>query len=74
MLAKRLFSSSTNMMNYDLVPTTIFTPSEYGTVGLSEEQAVAQFGADDVEVYLFEFTTLEYSDVHRVKVSECMYT
>lgn len=39
MLAKRLFGNATEKMNYNDVPTTVFTPIEYGTVGLSEEQA-----------------------------------
>ena len=37
MLAQRLFAKSTELMNYENVPTTVFTPIEYGTVGLSEE-------------------------------------
>ena len=67
LLAKRLFGHSQEKMDYELIPTTVFTPFEYGCVGLSEEQAVERFGADDVEVYLTEFTTLEISAVHRMK-------
>jgi thioredoxin reductase (NADPH) len=37
-------------MDYDLVPTTVFTPTEYGCVGLSEEQAAQRYGPQDVEV------------------------
>lgn len=36
-------------MDYDLVPTTIFTPSEYGCVGLSEEQAAERYGHHNIE-------------------------
>lgn len=32
------------------MPTTIFTPLEYGCVGLSEEAAVAHHGQEGVEV------------------------
>lgn len=32
------------------VPTTVFTPLEYGCVGLSEEAAVARHGEEHVEV------------------------
>lgn len=32
------------------VPTTVFTPLEYGCVGLSEEEAVARHGEEHVEV------------------------
>jgi thioredoxin reductase (NADPH) len=41
------------------VATTVFTPTEYGAVGLSEEDAIKTFGQDDVEVFLTEFTSLE---------------
>ena len=39
LLAKRLYGSSTELMDYNLVPTTVFTPLEYGTIGLTEEAA-----------------------------------
>lgn len=32
------------------VPTTVFTPLEYGCVGLSEEKAVQCYGSDNIEV------------------------
>lgn len=32
------------------VPTTVFTPLEYGCVGLSEEKAVGRYGEDNTEV------------------------
>jgi thioredoxin reductase (NADPH) len=38
--------------NYDLIPTTVFTPTEYSFVGLSEEEAVKKYGETEVEVYL----------------------
>lgn len=37
-------------MDYSNVPTTVFTPLEYGCVGLSEEEAVALHGQEHVEV------------------------
>jgi len=37
-------------MNYDLIPTTVFTPSEYGCCGLSEDEAVARHGEENIEV------------------------
>ena len=66
-LAKRLFAGATQTMCYDLIPTTVFTPYEYGTVGLTEEQAVAKYGEDGLEIYLKEWSTLEHGAVHRVK-------
>jgi len=66
-LARRIFAGTTQTMRYDLVPTTVFTPCEYGTVGLTEEEAVALYGEDELEVYIKEWTTLEHGAVHRVK-------
>eukprot|EP00923_Selenidium_pygospionis_P059991 GHVN01105611.1.p1 GENE.GHVN01105611.1~~GHVN01105611.1.p1 ORF type:complete len:462 (-),score=115.01 GHVN01105611.1:193-1425(-) len=39
MLAKRLFMGAKQQMDYINIATTVFTPAEYGCVGMSEEQA-----------------------------------
>jgi len=52
-------------MDYDRIPTTVFTPLEYGCCGLSEEEAVARYGAEGVEVYHSSFTPLEWTVAHR---------
>lgn len=44
LLARRLYASSRTQMNYNLVPTTIFTPIEYGCVGWTEEEAYEKLG------------------------------
>ncbi|XP_064128627.1 thioredoxin reductase 2, mitochondrial isoform X4 [Loxodonta africana] len=51
LLAQRLFGQSSDLMEYDNVPTTVFTPLEYGCVGLSEEEAVARHGQEHIEVW-----------------------
>jgi len=65
LLAQRLFAGSTKKMDYDLVPTTVFTPYEYGTIGLSEEEAYKRLGKENVEVYLSRFGITEYAAGHR---------
>lgn len=57
---------STVCMDYSNIPTTIFTPMEYGCVGLNEEQAVQQYGEDNIEVYHLAYDTLELSLAHRL--------
>ncbi len=37
--------------NYEQIPTTVFSPIEYSYVGLSEEEALAKHGDENVEVY-----------------------
>ena len=49
-LARRLFGGSKDYCNYLDVPTTVFTPMEYGTIGLSEEDAEEIFGKERIEV------------------------
>lgn len=47
--------------DYNLIPTTVFSPTEYSFVGLSEEEAAKLYGADNIEVYHRETTPLQYS-------------
>eukprot|EP00462_Mataza_sp_D1_P023286 CAMPEP_0175133120 /NCGR_PEP_ID=MMETSP0087-20121206/7463_1 /TAXON_ID=136419 /ORGANISM="Unknown Unknown, Strain D1" /LENGTH=607 /DNA_ID=CAMNT_0016415569 /DNA_START=30 /DNA_END=1853 /DNA_ORIENTATION=+ len=63
-LARRLYGNKTQLMDYDLIPTTVFTPIEYGACGLSEEAAIAKYGEDDIEVYHKELAPLEWELVH----------
>lgn len=51
LLARRLFGGSSTLMDYTNVATTVFSPLEYGCVGLGEEQAIAVHGDDNVEIY-----------------------
>ncbi|XP_063359796.1 thioredoxin reductase 1, mitochondrial-like isoform X4 [Cydia amplana] len=51
LLARRVFANGTQHMDYENVATTVFTPLEYGCVGLSEEAALQRHGADNIEVY-----------------------
>jgi pyruvate/2-oxoglutarate dehydrogenase complex dihydrolipoamide dehydrogenase (E3) component len=49
LLATRLFNPNfKTLMSYENVATTVFTPLEYGCVGLSEEDAVKKYGKEDV--------------------------
>jgi len=67
LLARRLFGGQTKAMDYANVPTAVFTPLEYGCVGLSEEDANAKYGADKLEVYLTEYAALEHALPHRAE-------
>lgn len=74
LLARRLFNGSTKQMNYDLVPTTIFTPLEYGCCGLTEEAARQKLGDDNVEAYHQIFQPLEMTlpeRMNKVKEDHC---
>jgi len=65
LLSRRLYDGSDVTMDYTNVPTTVFTPYEYGCVGLSEEEAIAKYGEDNVEVYISNYKPLELTVPHR---------
>jgi len=60
MLSRRFAGLSDLAMDYDKIPTTVFTPIEYGCCGLSEEAAEKRYG-DKLEVYHTSFTPLEWA-------------
>uniref|UniRef100_A0A8C4I8K4 thioredoxin-disulfide reductase (NADPH) n=1 Tax=Dicentrarchus labrax TaxID=13489 RepID=A0A8C4I8K4_DICLA len=70
LLARRLAGHSTELMNYDNVATTVFTPLEYGCVGLSEEEAEKRHGKDSIEVYHAFYKPLEFTVAER-DASQC---
>uniref|UniRef100_A0A672ZDE8 thioredoxin-disulfide reductase (NADPH) n=1 Tax=Sphaeramia orbicularis TaxID=375764 RepID=A0A672ZDE8_9TELE len=61
LLARRLYGGSTVKCDYINVPTTVFTPMEYGSCGLSEERAIELYGQDNIEIYHSLFWPLEYT-------------
>lgn len=61
LLTRRLFANQTLKCDYDNIPTTVFTPLEYGAIGLSEEDAIAKYGEQDIEVYHSNFMPLEWT-------------
>lgn len=61
LLAYRLFGGASEKMDYVNVPTTVFTPLEYGSCGLSEEDAKIQYGEDNIATYHTEFKPLEWA-------------
>ncbi|XP_026905479.1 thioredoxin reductase 2, mitochondrial isoform X2 [Lynx canadensis] len=70
LLARRLYGQSLDVMDYSNVPTTVFTPLEYGCVGLSEEEAMARHGEEHVEVYHAYYKPLEFTVAER-DASQC---
>jgi len=61
LLARRLFGGSNELMDYNTVATTVFTPLEYSACGYSEEKAEEVYGADNIEVYHRKFWPLEWT-------------
>uniref|UniRef100_A0A0N5BG36 thioredoxin-disulfide reductase (NADPH) n=1 Tax=Strongyloides papillosus TaxID=174720 RepID=A0A0N5BG36_STREA len=70
-LMRKLFQGTLELTDYDKIPTTVFTPLEYGCCGLSEEDAIQKYGKDNVNVYHNVFTPLEYTVPERKEIKHC---
>lgn len=58
-LSERLFNNKPDEhLDYNNVPTVVFSHPPIGTVGLTEPQAREQFGDDQVKVYKSAFTAM----------------
>ena len=66
-LAERLFNGKTDAkMDYELIPTVVFSHPVIGSIGLTQEQAEAKYGTENIKVYQSTFAGM-YSaiTVHR---------
>lgn len=62
-LAERLFNNKPDEhLDYNLVPTVVFSHPPMGTIGLTEPQAVEKYGTENVKIYKSSFTPM-YSAV-----------
>ncbi|XP_038005289.1 thioredoxin reductase 3 [Motacilla alba alba] len=61
LLARRLYGGSSKKCDYINVPTTVFTPLEYGSCGYPEEKAIDEYGEQNLEVYHTLFWPLEWT-------------
>lgn len=62
-LSERLFNEKTTAkMDYSTIPTVVFSHPAIGTVGLTEEQAIKEYGQDQIKVYKSSFASM-YSAV-----------
>ena len=59
LLAEHLFSGSKQKMNYNFIPTAVFSNPPVATVGLTEEQALK--AGYQVKVYKSQFRPLKYT-------------
>ncbi|WP_109441134.1 glutathione-disulfide reductase [Acinetobacter haemolyticus] len=58
-LSERLFNDKPEEhLNYENIPTVVFSHPPIGTVGITEDEAVEQYGKDAVKVYNTSFTAM----------------
>ncbi|KXT76385.1 glutathione-disulfide reductase [Streptococcus sp. DD12] len=59
LLSERLFNNQPKAkMDYDMIPTVIFSHPPMASVGLSEAAAVAKFGSDEIKTYRSSFVSM----------------
>ena len=59
LLSERLFNNQTEAkMDYDLVPTVVFSHPPIGTIGLTEPAAKEKYGEENIKVYTSGFTAM----------------
>ena len=62
-LSERLFNGKTRAkMDYTTIPTVVFSHPAIGTVGLTEEEAIKEYGQEHIKVYKSSFASM-YSAV-----------
>lgn len=58
-LAERLFNNRPEArMDYDMVPTVVFSHPPIGTIGLTEPEAVEKYGQDNIKIYATSFAAM----------------
>jgi len=61
-LSDRLFGGQSQArLEYENIPTVVFSHPPIGTVGLTEEEAQERFGDDGIKVYQNRFTDMYYA-------------
>ncbi|GLR72409.1 glutathione-disulfide reductase [Agaribacter marinus] len=59
LLSERLFNNKPEAkMDYDLIPTVVFSHPPIGTIGLNEKEAEETYGKDNVKVYNSSFAAM----------------
>ncbi|KJE89892.1 glutathione reductase [Capsaspora owczarzaki ATCC 30864] len=61
-LSERLFAGKTDLkLEYENIASVVFSHPALGTVGLSEEDAIAKHGKDNLKIYSATFTNMYHS-------------
>ena len=59
LLSERLFNGKSQAkMDFEMVPTVVFSHPPIGTIGLTEPQAIEKYGSQNIKVYTSAFTSM----------------
>ncbi|MBF0787626.1 MULTISPECIES: glutathione-disulfide reductase [unclassified Streptococcus] len=58
-LSERLFNGKIDAkMDYQFIPTVVFSHPAIGTIGYTQEEAIRKFGAENIKTYTSTFTSM----------------
>lgn len=60
-LADTIYGNKSRVMTYDNVPSAVFTTPESASVGITEDEAIAEYGEDNVHVFRSRFRAMYYT-------------
>jgi glutathione reductase (NADPH) len=72
-LGDRLFGGpeyKDSKADYTMVPTVVFSHPVMGTIGLTEKEALAKYGADNIKIYNSSFVNLWYGPFYNGEAGE----
>jgi len=70
-LAHRLFNNETDLkLDYENIPTVVFSHPPIGTCGITEQEARAKFGDDKIKIYKSTFTPLYHALTQRKQLTK----
>jgi glutathione reductase (NADPH) len=73
-LADRLFGGKENSyLDYQNVPTVVFSHPPIGTVGLTEEEAKKTYGESNLKIYRSSFVNMFYAPLSQDKKTKTVY-
>ena len=58
-VADHLFAGKNRIVNHQLIATAVFTQPEFASVGLSEDQAIINYGVNGLKIYRAKFRSLQ---------------
>ncbi len=60
-LADTIYGNKSRTMSYDNVPSAVFTTPESASVGITEGEAIEQYGEDNIHVFRSRFRSMYYT-------------
>lgn len=70
-LAHRIFNNESKMkLDYENIPTVVFSHPPIGTCGITEKQAREKYGDENIKIYLSSFTPLYHALTTRKQMTK----